>query len=517
MSASRRGTTQSGSRLSTGTSVNLATAGWGSWVAIVAMACLLLSLTASAAVAQDGIFVPTPRGSGESLDASAQQSGGKSSAPDVVLTTGGDRILGAIGMMKLDDMLTLSGPQFTDAVKVRSAAIAALEFGAGGKDAGGDEVLITNGDRLMGRIVSIGEDNVVLQAASEEPITISRRMISRLTFDGGSSILLKSGFGRGQMAPWAVLRGGNYSISEGRLVSNNSGSNYPIAAQLEQKEAITVIVKFRSLDRNGPYCSISMFVDSTDSQFGRNSVTAMFSGNSHYAYYSNNGSTNQVNSGNFGGRNMMEGEVRAAYDPATKTISMWVDSNKLGEWRVPHNVETGSHLMFTSQYYTSYESITVLKGIVPPSESIGGGGEEKREVVVFRNKDRMAVDDLRLADGEFLLKSTYGELKCPANTVTTISMRTDGAEKPRMRKGDVRVTTPAGQITLQFKGLTDEFLIGESDAFGEVKLLREGIRRIDFNIHEPTPSGDSASAGSPPPPGHFREGPSVHFGGGRIR
>ena len=448
--------------------------------------CVIAAMIASVVCGQD-IFVPTPRGAGETLDTTpgAGRAGGGSAAPsaDVVTTASGDRVVGAVSSMT-DELLTLSGSQYVDGVKIRSSAVAGIDFG-GGEEAGSDEVTLANGDRLMGRVISVAEDHVIMEAQAVEPLKISRQMIRAVSLAGGSSVLLKSGFADGRMTPWTTLRGGSYTVADGLMISNNNGSQYPIAAPLQQKEAITMIVKYKSLDRNGPYVSMMFFVDTTDSSYGRNSVFAMYNGNSYYAHTCTNGSTNQIGSGNFGGgRSLMEGELRAAYDPKTKLFTMWADTNKLGEWKATNNLESGAHIMMTSQFHTSFSEITVLRGVVPPAESGVGDAEEKRDVVTFRNKDRMAVDAVRMANDEFLLTSAYGELKCPASTVSTVAFRTQGVEEPRRRKGDVRVYTPQGQMTVQFKGLTEEFLLAESDAMGEIKLLRKGLRRIEFNIHE---------------------------------
>lgn len=451
----------------------------------VATACVVLVGTIALiapGVAGQEIFVPTPRGAGETLDTSAGSSGGgEKTGNHRVATSAGDIIRGYVSSMN-DGLLILSSKDYPDGIKVRSAAVASIDFGTA-EEAGQDEVMLNNGDRLMGRVMAVAPDHVLLQAQTAEPLKISRAMIKGLSFSAGSSMLLRSDFANGKMEPWTKIRGGNYEIEDGGLVSNNSGSHYPISVPLKQTEAITFVTKFKSLDRNGPYVSICLFVDDTNGTYGRNSIMAMFNGNSYYAHSCMNGSTNQIGSGSTNNSSIMEGELRVSYDPKSKTLTMWINKQKLGEFTGQAELKSGNHIMLMSQYRTQFSDMVVLRGVVPPSGDSMSGGEEKRDVVTFKNKDRMAVESLQMADGEFLLVSSYGELKCPASSVDTVAFRTEGAEEPRRNKDDIRIHTPLGQMVAQFKGLTEEFLIGENSATGEFKLLRKGLQKVEFNIY----------------------------------
>lgn len=453
----------------------------------VATACVALVATVAIiapGVAGQEIFVPTPRGAGETLDNSAASSGGggEKTGSHKVATSAGDIIRGYVSSMN-DELLVLSSKDYPGGIKVRSAAVSSIDFGTA-EEAGQDEVMLNNGDRLMGRIMAVAPDHVLLQAQTAEPLKISRAMVKGLSFSAGSSILFRSDFENEKMEPWTKIRGGNYSIEDGALVSTNSGNHYPIAAPLKQTEAITFVTKFKSLDHNGPYVSICLFVDDTSGgSYGRNSIMAMFNGNSYYAHSCINGSTNQIGSGNTNNSNIQEGELRVSYDPKSKTLTMWVDKQKLGEFTGRAELKSGNHIMLMSLYRTQFSDIAVLRGIVPPTGDSMSGSEEKRDVVTFKNKDRMAVESLQMADGEFLLVSSYGELKCPAASVDTVAFRTEGAEEPRRNKNDIRIHTPLGQMVAQFKGLTEEFLIGETSATGEFKMLRKGLQKVEFNIY----------------------------------
>jgi hypothetical protein len=124
-----------------------------------------------------------------------------------------------------------------------------------------------------------------------------------------------------------------------------------------------------------------------------------------------------------------------------------------------------------------------MRGIVPPS-----GAEKKADttahIIRFSNKDRVAAEDVKLAEGKLLLKTSFGEISSTVDKVQSITFRAKGLEKPRRNKGDVHVETSDSRFTVQFERLTPEHLIGKSAYLGGVKVRRACLRRIRFNIYK---------------------------------
>ena len=110
--------------------------------------------------------------------------------------------------------------------------------------------------------------------------------------------------------------------------------------------------------------------------------------------------------------------------------------------------------------------------------------ESDAHTIRFANKDRVTATDLTLAEGKLTLKTGFGDIASQIAKVQSISFRTKGVEKPRRRKGDILVETTDSRFTLQFDRLTEEHLIGNSCAFGDVKVRRDCIKAIRFNIYK---------------------------------
>ena len=448
---------------------------------------VVVALLVTAAVPDGGvpsaraqtIYVPKPKGEGETLDASATTA--SDTSLDIVATVGGDRLTGTVAEMEADGVLRLSGPQYDGDVLVRVSALDHVAFAGKDEEPGADEVVLTNADRLLGQLVAITPDAVVLETGAAGPLRISRKVIRSVHIQKGRSVLLESRFASGRMEPW-VARGGTWSINDGCLISQIRGSGEFIYAKLDQKEAVTFVAKVEALSGNYVQCSLVLCADTADNMYGRNSVIAMYSGNEYYLHHAQNGSVNSIVNRNFG-TTLRSGVLRVAYDPETGKARLWLDSTDLGEYAVPSKPKNGQYVIFAPQQPIRVRDLQVLRGIVPPSGADVVSEAAQGDVIRFVNKDRVSVTSVALADGQLTAQASYGELRIPAENVESILFAEKGLEEPRRRKGDVLVQSSAGRFTLQFEKLTREHLIGRSDCLGEVKVGRSAIRKIEFNIY----------------------------------
>ena len=452
---------------------------------------MVLAITASAAVAQtkpavrilggslreSSIFVPEPKR--ETLDETTEEAG--EAKTDVVITHQGDRIKGKVIDIDADGRLRLSGPQFDGEVCVLAASLDRVVLLCKDKGTGRDVALLTNGDRIVGEITAITPEAVIIESSATGAMKVSRRMVRSVTFSKGKAALLDSSFDMGELSPWKIARG-NWSVSDGQLVCNSTGSYESVYAAVEQDEPITVEVKVESLSGNSLNCDLVLFADNPQNNYGGNSVYAMFQGSYYYLYYGRNGGNYHVTSRQIG-QTMQSGLLGLSYDPKTGKVNIWLNSNQLGEYVMPNRPQKGQYVMFTSRQPCKVSYIRVLRGVVSPSEQAGGKAEDDRDVVEFANEDRVSTTSVSLADGVFAGEAAIGPLRCEVQNVRRILFRTKGQEKPRMRKGDALVRAGESRLTLQFEKLTDEYLIGNSDYLGQVKVLRGAVREIRFNLY----------------------------------
>jgi hypothetical protein len=412
---------------------------------------------------------------------------------NLVATTAGDRFIGSVVAMPSGGPLRLTGPQFKTEVRIAADAIDSVILRGSDCETGGDEIGLTNGDRVRGTLSSITPDEVVIETVATGPLKVSRKIVRFVNLSGSDSVLLDSTFQAGRMEPW-IPDGPAWSVADGRLVtSRRTGDATTLHAPLNQKDAVTMVAKVASPDgRSAVQADLVLFATAdsngaTLGRFGKGSVVATFRGATFYLMYTGPTGVNTMIGNRNVGRVIKDGELRVAYDPATGKAHAWVDTADLGEYAFgPPKPTAGNFVIFNTYMPINVESLRVLRGVVPPAgqeESAATAKADEGMRVDFANGDHLAAEDATLADGRLSVTTPYGPVQCPAGAVRYIFFDNRRLEEPRRRKDDVQVMASFGRLTLEFGGLTAEALFGQSDNLGPIKLQRGAVREIRFNPH----------------------------------
>jgi hypothetical protein len=433
------------------------------------------------------IFIPKPKGAGETLDDSKATTAAE--RRDGAVTVQGDRLNGTIVAAEAGGKLRLTGPQFEGEVQVLVAMLDSIILKGDEKESGADEVVLTNGDRVVGELAAITPEGVSIETQSAGRLRISPKVIRTIGLARAAGSVIESNFSAGTLEPWTA-RGGSWALADDVLMCRNRGGpGGALCAKLEQKEAVTLVAKVQAVEGNALRCDLVVFADTAEGgpnegRYGRNSIFAMFYDSEYYLHYVREGSTNSIVNRGLG-RQLREGILRLAYDPATGKARMWVDSTDLGQYDVPNKPTAGQFVLFNSQYPLKVEYLAVLRGVVAPSgDDIGPGGPAADTTTIeFTNRDHVSVTSVSLADGQLVAATSYGELKCSIASASRIVFGKKDREEPRRQKGDVRVRTAGGRLTLQFDRLTADTLVGRSECLGEVKLRRNAVKEIKFNLY----------------------------------
>jgi len=447
-------------------------------VAIAFLAALtLVGRFGHVAAAGEGIFVPPPKDAGDTLDTTRDpdETGGL----ETVRTVNGDVITGKVVEIGGDGVLRLAGPQFSGEVTVLRASLDTVDLYWTLGESALDKIVLTNGDYFLGEVTSISPKAVVLESEVAGIIKVPRNMVTSITFALGEGVLVRSNFINDRLKPWKV-RGGKWQVEDGKLVNSSSGSGDAVHTELDQKEAVTFVAKVAS-DRE-LRCGLVLFADTTHGQYGRNSVYAAVYNNEYHVGYSRNGRNNTV-ARRSPGRKIKEGTLRFAYDPETSKARIWLDSTDMGEIDIPHQRVKGRYVMFVSDYPCGASDLQVLRGIVPPHESIEGG-EEETDIVEFTTKDQVSATDIALTDGKVVIKTAFGELKPAIEKLGQIVFRKKDRVVAPLGEGDVRVSTTGSRLTIRLKELTEKYLLGTSVWYGDVRIRRNAIKRIEFKLEK---------------------------------
>jgi len=430
--------------------------------------------------AQD-IFVPAPKDADESLDKDARPGGG-SSSNEVVITRQGDRLVGRVGDIIIGGKLRLTGPQFVGEALVMSDQLKEVTLSGVSRDAGPDEISLTSGDRLVGELTAITADWVVMESPSMGPVKISRKVVQAVTLGGTRSGIIESRFGQGQTKPFQTY-GDTWSIADGMLRCIPKSGNCVVYTRVEKLAPITVEVDMRGYQGNTIYCYLALFSDNANSSYGNNSAfIELRSGQlrMQYAYHGSRSiSSKSINS------NLKSAVIRFAYDPSSRKAQVWLDGKQMGEYAVPGGWNPGRYVMLRPVHPCQIKSMRVMHGIVPPSgRPAAGGGGGGTHTVEMAGKNRVTAKSVTMAEGAFTIETPHGRITPPIKDIRSIVFGKAGLEQPRRRSGDVRVETAGSRMVLQFQKLTRDYLVGYSEYMGAIKIQRDAVKRIQFNIYK---------------------------------
>ena len=337
------------------------------------------------------IFVPPPKDAGDKLDTSSDsEPGGKL---EVVKGIKGDIIKGKVVEISADGILRLTGEQFTSDVTIRKSSLASVGLLRTFDETATDVVALTNGDQVAGHLAAITPGTVVVHSDVVGPVKIARKFVVSIAFGRDTISLLESNFAGGSMEPWKA-QSGSWSVAGGGLLCSSGSSSDAVYAKLDQKEAVTFVAKFKATGGSSPRVRLILFADNNSSSYGGNSVYAYLYSNDCQIGYCRSGSTSTCARRSLG-RTVQEGTLRFGYDPKTGKSRLWLNSIDHGEADMPNKPTSGKYVMFHSRY-TRVSSLRVLRGIVAPGEK-GGPGQEKADLVEFKNKDRVSAKRLTMA------------------------------------------------------------------------------------------------------------------------
>ena len=459
----------------------------------VAAACQLFAADPASAQGAGapggGIFVPKPRGSEDSFDPNA--------APAAQLGTtifgrSGDRLTGSVNSIA-NGMVRFSGPFFDQEVGIFTDAIRDIQFPAAGSvETGRDLVVLTNDDRLFGKIEGMTPADVAFDSASVGFLKISKRCIKQMWFQGSVDALARTHFDSGQPGPLQIDRGG-WQIAGGAL--RISSSPFTATAPLDQSGAVTAVIEFARMGRDW---SLSLFADQPgrgDSEMpSRGGPRGGFGveGDALILGLAQNGysivalkAADQQHPPIVTGLSAQPAdtqEVRFAYDPATSNVRLWVNGKLINETKAPTAPKQGKYVVFSTYRDNSdLKSFSVLEGVAAPGK-VREETDPNLETVFYQSGERIHAKSVELADGAFTVRTNFSDkpLSVPAEKVVSVS--TSGAERETLTPPEhpVQICLPKSLITVDLVELTDKTAVARSPYLGDIKIVREAIQSLRF-------------------------------------
>lgn len=347
-----------------------------------------------------------------------------------------------------------------------------------------------NGDRIMGKVVSMNDDTLVLETPYGGKLEIERPMILAINPVSERALVIYKG--PENLEGW--VHGPNnqaWRVRNGDLEASKPGSiglNVP-------DDCNRLRIKFRARWTSYTSFNLAFCSDNLTASGGNYYKMSIRSGSFQLTRVTTEGSSNVWNFHNSSfsssrGKNGFNYEI--LYDRKKKNFHLVVDGKVLKQWTEAKDMVSGKNGLYFSidsnpNVKINEIEITRWDGKVPRSGAEIEAPSTDQDRIAFVNGDLLTGQVKSLDDETLTLKTEIGDMPVAVANVVEVSFADDIVERARRNKGDIRATfdgIPRSSVTVQLRGMKDGKIKGYSEHFGEVELPLDAFRRLEFNIYD---------------------------------
>ena len=347
------------------------------------------------------------------------------------------------------------------------------------------EVLLTNGDRFAGKLVSLSDKELVLDTGYAGELHIDRFMVAAIYpgLGGGS----QSYKGPNDVKEWTIInnsgdRNSKVIIKDGVMTL----SGYYICAGRDMKLTDLSKIEFDMEAFGNCQMQVQIYGDKIKRNPRNGYVLYISSG---YIYLQRYQDGSSANMGNFRSQSIKGGKVKIAIlaNKKKKKITLMVNGEMAKEWSDTEWAGEGGFVSFINQSNdaVNIKNIVVGKwnGQVPGSQGSGGGVES--DSIAFMNDDIVSGQLKSITDDKVIFKTEYAEMNIPLERVKEILTATTSRHRARRRAEDMKCYFRNGNvITVELKSIKSGTVEGNSDNFGAVNMKLNAFDRLQFNIYD---------------------------------
>ena len=379
-----------------------------------------------------------------------------------------------------------------DAIELSIEGAAGVELGLRHAETDAEShtaaVTLTNGDQLLGDVVSLTADVLVLKTLYSGNISIGRAMLKRIDPSiGVSSTVFEGPKG---IDGWVMQRRNNRSTWRYKKGALHSLQQATIGRKLDSFPD-KVSIEFDAAWRAYPAFSISFYTDNLQSTSG-NCYMMQLSGSSGYMYrYTTHSGSHNLGSMSlpqFNNRQQRKVRVQMLADKDARKFTLLLDGSVVKSWTDTNPFAGGgTGLVFYphSQGDLRISGIRVSEwdGKVPEQGEVVKRVEE--DLIRFINKDKISGKLKSIQDETVVFETSYATLTVPIKRVMEIIFSDTGAERARRRRNDIRANfREQGSVTIDLVEVLNNVVRGKSDNFSEIGLPLYVLKSLDFNIYK---------------------------------
>ncbi|MCK5851107.1 MAG: hypothetical protein KAH23_09350 [Kiritimatiellae bacterium] len=354
-------------------------------------------------------------------------------------------------------------------------------------------IQLTNDDILTGKIISLNNEQLILDTWYAGKINVKRTMIKEINPRSGSDGIIYEG--PSSMTEWQIQKyNENGQQKPGWIFKNNSlYANYSSAIGKDIDTLPDLVsIKFKAAWRGYPSLYFAFFTDNLKQYYSSNCYLLQINNSSIYLqrYTKTNGSRNlgNINYQKFRTHPPRSSIFNMLVNKKKRTFALLIDGTLVKQWTDSNDFAgLGSGILFQPQQKRSLKlsdiKISVWDGEIP--DSTKALEELAQDLLRFTNNDKVSGTLSEISDENVKFKTTYADLSVPLHKVTQILMSTKNAARARPNPNDIRANfTTKGVITLQITKVAGGKITGNSENFGIISMPIDAFSSLDFNIHE---------------------------------
>jgi hypothetical protein len=349
-------------------------------------------------------------------------------------------------------------------------------------------VLLTNGDLLIGDMVSLDDVHLTLITEYGGKLLIKRTMLNRICPPGATLAVIYSG--PKDLNEWGMNPAGSsaWKCIDGILYSRRPFPIGKILSDIPDKVSFEFEVSWRYR-----YPSFYFSFCTENIQHYNGSYTLQVSGNTIYLYrYTKDGSSARIGYTNFD--KLSSGEKNSAVfkllmNKSEKTFVLLIDGVLVQQWTDPATsfAGSGNGIVFTPQTEGGFKisRITVKEwdGTIPSVTESPLSSDD--DLIKFLNGDKVSGKLKQILNDKVIFQTPYTkDMEIPLKRISEILFARTTAERARRNKFDVKLSL-VNSVTITFNliKLENNNVEGESENFGKIIIPLKFCQSIEFNIY----------------------------------
>jgi len=410
-----------------------------------------------------------------------------------------------------DGNILLRAAAFKGDVRIPVQKTVAITLKRSANEKGGDIVVLSNGDYLVGEVRGIADKSVTLAGSSIGTVKIPRSSVVQVRFGQKSSgHMLHTDFAHGYFAPWKPMSG-TWSLNGGALTCSDERPQH-IAAPLEQNGPLTYDLRLEIDPQSNkrPDVSLTLFADNTAPPpstagpllpLGSNNITISLWGYRVYICQIANGKKTHFDVeiiprdlwNTIKDKRLVH--LRVAHRPRDGRLHIWINGELILKDKLSGTTKAGKLVLLACDRRQKIRMLSVMHGFHIPNTAVRVEGLTTQDTVALRPgataaKGAMRPGNVRLTDGMVLIRTARGDRKYAVKDVDRITFREKDRHIPKPTAQDAVVTLHRSRITVVPAMMDATLLTGHNPILGNTKIKRAAIEHI-------MPSGPAASPGEP--------------------